>query len=242
MGRIYSGLIAEDGYLFITNDTFGTAEDSSAIVKVNKFCGALIVTAMGNILIRVREILDKSFLRFRDIGDGLSIDLAEAIVASFNVEFQKEQSFKYNPLPFLLLLVGYNLKGQPHLEHIFVRNRVVNIVDKGDAKEYTTAFEIRETALADNLFYGHSALIQYLSQQLPLNALNLDIVKLFAYFSMVETQNIDKSLSQGIRMATVSMGDGFRWIMEEESDGLSDMARNVDTRLSEELFWFLPSI
>lgn len=235
MGGIYSGLTANDGYVFITNDAFGGERDGSAIVRVNDYCALLIVTARGNFLIGVRDLLDKYILKLKGMGDGLSVELAEAIVRSLEEEFQREPSFKQNPLPFLLLMVGYNQKDPSTLEHIFVRNRVVKTIEKDNTREFVTAFDIKEITPATNLFYGNSELIQYMFDQLSSDALGLETVKLLSYFAMSETQKLDNSLFQGIKMAVISRGHGFGWIMVEELKELSEMARDVDAELSKSL-------
>lgn len=209
MGAIYSGFLSNDGYLFITNNIFGIAEDESAIVKVNKFCGGFIVTAKGNFLIRVRNVLDKCLSKLNEVKDGSSMNLAITIVESFKIEFQKEPSVKENPLPFLLLLVSNNLKSPSCLDYIFVRNRIVKIMEKDQKRKYITDFEIQPPVPAKNLFYGYSELSQYLFQQLPSNGLSLEVVKLFAYLSMTEAQKLDKSLFPDIRMAIISKDNGF---------------------------------
>ncbi len=235
MGAIYSGLVSSDGYLFITNDIFGKKWDESAIVKVNKFCGALIVTARGNLLVRVRKVLKKCLSNLNGVGEGLSMDLANVIIESFELEFKRDSYFKKNPLPFLLLLVGLNTRQPTCFEHIFIRNRVVNIVGKDAEREYVTNFDNKTPVPARNLFYGHSELFQYLSQQLPSGGLNLEIIKLSAYLSMTVTQKIDTSLFPGIRMAIILKDNGFEWITVEEVQRLSNMSKTVETELSKEL-------
>ena len=49
MGGVYLGLLSDEGYLFVINDRFGATEHEGAIVRVNQFCGALIVTAKGRV-------------------------------------------------------------------------------------------------------------------------------------------------------------------------------------------------
>ncbi len=235
MGGIYSGLTANDGYVLITNDLSGGKRDGSAIVRVNDHCALLIVTARGNFLIGVRDLLDKYILKLKGMGDGLSVELAEAIVRSFEEEFQKGPSFKQNPLPFLLLMVGYNQKDPSTLEHIFVRNRVVETIEKDNTREFVTAFDIKKATPAPNLFYGNSELVQYMFDQLSSDALGLEAVKLLSYFAMSETQKLDNSLFPAIRMAVISRGHGFRWITDEELKKLSKMARDVDAELSKSL-------
>lgn len=236
MGAIYSGFISRDGYVFITNDTFGATEDASAIVKVNKYCGAFIVTARGNTLIRMKNVLDKYLSCLEHVEEVLSMELAMTIVESFKTEFKREPSFRENPLPFLLLLIGYNLKNHPSLDYIFIRNRVVKIEERAGKREYITDIEVKSPVPARNLFYGHSGLPQYLSQELPSEGLDLETMKLFVYFSMYETQKIDKSLFSNVKMAIVSKDNGFNWIKGEEIQKLSLLAKKVDVILSEGLF------
>ena len=232
MGAIYSGLVSSDGYLFVTTDTFGNDQNACAIVKVNKYCGALVVTPKGNSLIRVKEVLDKFHSSFKKIEGGLSTDTAMTIVNSFKAEFQKEPSFKEKPLTFLLLLVGCNTKQFSSFEHIFIRNRVIKIMEENNKKIYTTEFDIKPPVQAPNLYYGHSELFQYLTLQLNEKELELDALKLLTYFSMVETQKVDSSLYRNIRMAIISKGNGFKWIKDGNIHMLSDMTKGVDESLS----------
>jgi hypothetical protein len=235
MGSIYSGFLSNNGYLFITNDIFGITEDEGAIVKVNNLCGALIVTTRRDLLIRMRNLLDRCLFNLTDMGEGLSINLARIIVDSFKREFQKEPNFKENPLPFLMLLVGYTPKQPSCPEHIFIRNRVIEIIEKNVTKEYVTDFEIQTPVPAKNLFYGHSELIQFLFQQLPAEGLDLEMMKLFAYFSITETHKIDGAIFPDVRMASISKDNGFEWIKAEEMDRLSSMAKSVEIKLSKGL-------
>jgi len=235
MESVYSGILSTDGYLFITNDIFGDAVDECAIVKVNRFCGALIVTARGNFLKRVRKLLNKYITEPDGAGNGLSMDLAREIIDFFRFEFQQDPSYRENPLPFLLLLVGYNLKQPACLEHIFVRNRVVKISERIEVKEYITDFDIQSPVPAKNLFYGHSELSHYLSQQLPLQSLDLESGKLISLFAMNQTQKIDKSISPDFRMAVIKEGIGFIWIDGKELQSLSDKSRLLEAELSDRL-------
>lgn len=235
MNAVYSGHISREGYLFITNNVFGTAENESAIVRVNNCCGAFIVTAQGDTLIKVRSLLDSLLPTIAYRGEGLSMELAMAISDSFKREFQKGSSFRENPLPFLLLLIGYNLKNHPSLDYIFMRNRVVKIEERAGKREYVTDMEIKSPVPARNLFYGHSGLPQYLSQELPSEGLDLETMKLFVYFSMYEIQKIDKSLCPNVRMAIISEDNGFNWVKGEEIQKLSLLAKKVDVILSEGL-------
>jgi hypothetical protein len=235
MGGVYLGLLSERDYLFVTNDKFGSTEQEGAIVRVNKFCGALIVTAKGRFLIRVREVLDKSLFHLNWPEEGISIDLARAIVESLEQEFQREPHFRQNPLPFLLLLVGCSSKEPSSFEHIFIRNRVVEIIEKGGEKEYITRSEIQPPVPAPHLFYGHSELPEYLLRQIAPNDLNSEGMKILAYLVLSETQKIDESLFPGILMATVSRENGFEWVKEEELYRLSGLAKTVDRTFTEKL-------
>jgi len=236
MEAIYSGLAAQGGYVLVTNDTFGAGENEGAIARINDHCGAFIVTARGKTLPRVRDVLDKCIANLNGMGNGLSEELAKAIVKSFTMKHREDPAFKENPLPFLLLLVGYNFKQPPSLEHIFVRNRVVKIEEHEGKREYITAFDMNTSVPARNLFFGYAELSEYLSERLPLCELDLEAVKLFAYHSMAETQRVDKSLSPDIRMATISESDGFEWIPGEALESLSGMSKNVTQDLSKRLF------
>ena len=235
MGAIYSGFVLPDSYLFITNAVFGKKEHEAAIVRINRFCAAFVVTVDQNLLIRANEALS-SILSSLNTGDaGISMGLAEAIVESFKVRFQREPFFRENPLPFLLLLVGYTREKSPRIEHIFIRNRVTEAVKKHGKTEYVTAFEIQSPVPAQNIFYGHFELSNYLSLQLPKNHLSLDAMKVFACLSLMETQNLDGSLFPEIRLATISEENGFEWITEKECRKICDKARKVDRLLSERL-------
>jgi hypothetical protein len=238
MGGVYLGLLSERDYLFVTNDKFGSTEREGAIIRVNNFCGALIVTAKGRFLIRLREVLDRSLSNINRSEEGISIDLAQAIVESLEQEFQREPHFKRNPLPFLLLLVGCSSKESSSFEHIFIRNRVVDIIDKYGQKEYITRSEIQPPVPATNLFYGHSELPEYLLRQIAPNNLGPEAMRVFAYLALSETQKIDDSLFPGILMATVSRENGFEWIKEEELYRLSGLAKTVDRMLMGKLSGF----
>ena len=239
MGGVYLGLLSEESYLLLTNDRFGTTEQEGAIVRLNQFCGALIVTAKGRFLIRLREVLDKSLFRLNCPEEGISIDLAQALVGSLEQEFQREQDFKRNPLPFLLLLVGCSSKEPSRFEHIFIRNRVVEIIEKDREKEYITRSEIRPSVPAIHLFYGHSELPEYLFRQIAPDPLKSEMMKVLAYLALSETQKIDDSLFPGILMATISKGKGFEWVKEEELCRLSGLAQKVDRTFTEKLSGFL---
>jgi hypothetical protein len=231
MGGVYLGLLSDGGYIFVTNDRFGSTEREGAIVRVNKFCGALIVTAKGRFLIRLREVLDRSLSNINRSKEGISIDLAQAIVESLEQEFQREPDFRKNPLPFLLLLVGCSSKESSSFEHIFIRNRVVDIIEKDGEKEYITRSEIQPPVAAKHLFYGHSELPEYLLRQISPNNLGPREMRVLAYLALSETQKIDDSLFPEILMATVSRENGFEWINEEELHRLSGLAQTVDRTL-----------
>src|SRR4030042_6480511 len=151
MGGVYLGLLSDRDYLFVTNDKFGSTEREGAIIRVNKFCGALIVTAKGRFLIRLREVLDRSLSNINRSEEGISIDLAQAIVESLEQEFKREPDFRKNPLPFLLLLVGCSSKESSSFEHIFIRNRAVDIIEKDGEKGYITRSEIQPPVAAKHL-------------------------------------------------------------------------------------------
>lgn len=240
MGGVYLGLLSEGGYLFVTNDRFGATEQEGAIIQVNPFCGALIVTAKGRFLIRVREVLDKILSHLNCPEEGISTNLAQAMVESLEQEFQKEQDFKRNPLPFLLLLVGCSSKEPSRFEHIFIRNRVVEIIEKDGEKEYITRSEIQPLVPASHLFYGHSELPEYLIKMIAPNHLGSETMKVLAYLALSETQKIDDSLFPGILMASVSREKGFEWVKEEELYKLSGLAKKVDQIFTEKLSGFLP--
>jgi len=238
MGGVYLGLLSEGGYIFATNDTFGPTEHEGAIIRLNTFCGALVVTAKGRFLIRLREVLDKCLPDLNCSGEGISIDLAQAIVGALEQEFQGKPDFRGNPLPFLLLLVGRSSKESSSFEHIFIRNRVVDIIEKDGEKEYITRSEIQPPVPAKHLFYGHSELSEYLLRQMVSTNLNSEVMKVLAYLALSETQKIDDSLFPEILMATVSRENGFEWIKAEELYRLSGLAQTVDRTLTEKLSGF----
>ena len=239
MGAIYSGLITNDGYLFATNDIFGEAQEECAIVRVNRHCGALVVTARGNFLPSVKVLLERILPGISDT-EWLSGDLAGEIVESFKREFEKDPSFRTSPLPFLFLLVGFSGRGLRQVEHIFIRNRVVEVVNTDESKEYITGFDINHQGQSADIFYGHSELIEYLYMHLKHRGLDSEAMKLFTCFSLIQTQKLDDSLYQNIRMATIS-DRGFEWVKEEELKALQTMTAKFDTSLYDGLFDFFAS-
>ena len=239
MGAIYSGLITNDGYLFATNDIFGAAQEECAIVRVNRYCGAIVVTARGNFLPNVKILLERILPGISDT-EWLSGDLAGEIVESFKREFEKDPSFRTSPLPFLFLLVGFSGRGLRQVEHIFIRNRVVEVVNTDDGKEYITGFDINHQGQSADIFYGHSELIEYLYRHLKHRKLNSEVMKLFTCFSFIQMQQLDNSLHLNIRMAAIS-DRGFEWVKEEELKTLQTVAVKFDTSLSEGLFDFFVS-
>ncbi len=58
---------------------------------------------------------------------------------------------------------------------------------------------------------------------------------------MAETQKIDASLFPGIRMATISRDNGFKWVAVEEIQRLSTMSKRVEAEFSRELLGFFNS-
>ena len=235
MGAIYSGIVSRDGYVFATNDIFGASPDECAIVRVNSRCGGFIVTAKGNLLSKVMEVLKACLSRLHGMPEGISEDHATAIKESFLEERRKEPDGSQRPLPFLLLLVGYHPERPGSLEHIFIRNRVTDILEKSGTKEYITCFDMRPPVPSGNLFYGHSELSRYLSRQLPSDGLEGEITEILSYLSIAETQIIDKSLFPGIRMATLSDANGFAWVGEEVLHGLAEKSRKADGWLTQGL-------
>ena len=241
MGGVYLGLPSDGGYLFVTNDTFGAAEQEGAIVRINQLCGALIVTARGSFLIRVREVLDKCLSVLNGPEEGISIGLAQATVTAIEKEFQEKPHFRKNPLPFLLLLVGYRSKDPFSLEHIFIRNRVVDTLEKDGDKEYITRFDIQQPTHTTQLFYGHSELTEYLLRQVTPNSITSEMMKVLAYLALTETQKIDDSVFPRILMATLSRDRGFDWVREEEIHRLSGLAERVDRMLTGKLSSYFTS-
>lgn len=240
MGAIYTGLVCRGGYLFTTNDAFGETESEGAIHRVNRLCGALIVTARGGFLRRVKDLLTR--MPAREGGEGLSAELARDIVSWLEEEFARDPSFRVQPLPFLLLLVGYGAGNPGRLEWVFLRHRVVNAVETAGAKHYSTEFDVQAPAAAESLFFGHAELTDYLYRQLPPGGLGLESMMVFSSFAMAETRKIDQSIYPHLRMAVLSP-DGFRWVGEAESARLSALAGEVDgslaqiTPVSEERQW-----
>jgi len=235
MESIYLGLANKEGYIFSTNDIYGESEQDCAIARINNYCGALIVTAKGDFLIRVKELLKLCLDNIDSDEQGLSIDVAKSIIRSFETEFRNNTLIKENPLPFLLLLVGYNMKNPTNIEHVFVRNRVVKIDENNGKREYTTKFDFQPPVSDANLFYGYSELSQYLAEPLSSHNLDMEALKISAYFSITESQKLDNSLIPGIRMAVLTEEKGFEWVTEEEIHVLSKIAEVEDKKLNREL-------
>ncbi len=236
MGSVYSGVVSREGYVFTTNDIFGASPDECAILRVNSQCGAFIVTAKGNLLIKVSEILKRCLATLQGLPVGISRDLSIAITESFQEKHRKEPGWMQRPLPFLLLLVGYNQERPRRLEYLFARNRVTGIREKDGTKEYVTSFDMQPPVPARNLYYGHSELTQYITRQLPTNGLELETIQLLSCLCVMETQSIDRSVSAGIRMATLSEAEGFAWASEEALHRFSEMGKKVDVRMTRGLF------
>ena len=97
MESIYLGLANQRNYIFLTNDIFGDGEHDCAIARVNKYCGALIVTAKGDFLIRVREVLAKCLPSIAE-ADGISDSLSKSLVEKFGKVFQENPYYRENPL------------------------------------------------------------------------------------------------------------------------------------------------
>ena len=51
---IIAGLRAKNGYLFINNKIAGDGRNNGAVVKLNEYCGALIITKKEDQLNRVK--------------------------------------------------------------------------------------------------------------------------------------------------------------------------------------------
>jgi len=236
MGAIYCGLLASDGYLFATNDVFGANREENAIVKINEYCAAFAVTAKGNLLIKVRRLLSEIVTDLGYFENGLSTDLAMAILKSFKNEFKQNLQYKTSPVPFLLLLIGYDSVNLSGLEYIFMRNRVVEIIEKDGEKEYLTEFDTLPSVPATNLFYGHAELPQYLYQQVLSDCLDLETMKLFVHFAMTATHKIDVSLFSNTCMGILSKDTGFQWIRAKELQKLSQATATLEELFSKTLF------
>lgn len=233
MGAVYAGLKSAGGYVFVTNDIPEGGLRGSAVIRVNRYCGALAVTARGNFLSRLNRL-------WEDVGgdpagrEGLSGEMAADMVRSFERIFREDPHYAENPLPFLLLLVGRRIGAGEGLNHVFIRNRVVNMQKKGSKKEYQTSFDIKIPVPAESLFYGNSDLVEYLYHLLPREGIDLGLMKLFACFSLAETRKMDTNIYKGVRMASLA-GGGFQWVGEEEIESLSRMAMTADREFSREL-------
>lgn len=235
MGAVYLGLVSNGNCLFVTNDFFGEAREECALVEVNRRCGALVVTTRGSFLRRFREIWNRSVAPVAAAQDGLSVELADVIKTSFETVFGQDAVFVGKPLPFLLLLIGADLQENAGLKHIFMRNRVLATSVEGQAKKYTTGFEAHAPEPAESLFYGHSELARYWFRLLEGARPTLAVMKLVALYSLTETQRLDDSIYPGIRMATLSAEEGFRWVEEAELKGLASLMPAAGRLIGEEL-------
>jgi hypothetical protein len=235
MGAIYSGLVSRGHCVLATNDILGQDQSECAIVKVNSRCGAFAVTAGQPQLHRFMDLRKKNNLFSETENEcGLSPYVAETIAGSFEAGFRSDPAFISNPLPFLLLLIGYGA-GESGLEHIFMRNRVVTASPTQNKREYVTGFEIKPPVAARSLFYGHAELARFWARPLMESELALEDLMLLAYYSLAETQKLDRSLAPGIHMATLSASEGFRWVAESEIGRLSSLAEDFDGSLREGL-------
>ncbi|MFH2059855.1 MAG: hypothetical protein ABIJ59_13255 [Pseudomonadota bacterium] len=241
MESIYIGLTGKNSYVFGTNDIYGTKNSECAIARINRHCGALIVTAKGDFLIRLNKILEECFENLSIEEEGISIDLAKKIIHYLEEHFRKDSKFKSNPLPFLLLLVGFNLENSERIEHIFLRHRVIKIEEVKNKKIYTTQFDFQEPVCETDLFYGFSELSEYISGQILEKNAELEKVMRSVYFSLVQTQQMDSSLLPGIRMATLSESNGFEWVDEKVLDQISNQTEKLCKKLKGEMQTFLKS-
>lgn len=236
MGAIYTGIVSAEGYVFATNDIFGASQEDCAILRVNSLCGALIVTARGDLLSRVADVLRRCVGGREGNADGLSEGTAETISRAFLEDTRKAPDWKRRPMPFLLLLVGYGGPGPRSLRHVYVRHRVTGVKEVGGAREYETSFDIMPPAPASHLHYGHSELARYLSAGLAASDLGHDSVMILSHYSVTETQGMDGSISAGFRMAALSEKDGFSWIGEGRIRDLSARAAGLDRKVTQDLF------
>jgi hypothetical protein len=227
-GSVYSGLVSNNCCVFVTNDIFGAGQDDCAIVELNRHCGAFVVTAGNMQLKRFIELWRGSDIpRMAASERGLSAHLAETLAGSFETEFKRNPDFVANPLPFLLLMIGHNPQDSS-LEHIFMRNRVLEASVKEGRKEYKTGFEIQPPIPARSLFYGHAELSRYWARPLKDDRLDMPSMKILACYSLLEIQRLDSSLNPAIRMAALSEDEGFCWISGDELQRTSALAGSFD--------------
>jgi hypothetical protein len=234
-GSIYSGLVSNECCVFATNDILGPEDEEGAIVKINGRCAALVLTTGQSQLERFLALRKyKNVLDEAGREDGLWSRTAESIAASFETEFKADPVFAGNPLPFLLLLVGY-APGSSSLEHIFMRNRVVTVIPKQDKREYVTGFDMQPAVAAKSLFYGHAELARFWARPLKDARMAIPDLSLLAYYALTETRKMDNSIAPGIRMAALSADEGFAWIPERRIQRLSGLAERFDGSIREGL-------
>jgi hypothetical protein len=234
MGAIYSGLVSEGSCILATNDIFGSSTLESAVVEVNEACGALLITAKGGFLKRFRALWNNTIhAAIPPELEGLSPQLAETLVELFEGEFRREPDYAVKPLPFILLLLGYDRKGRSGLDRIFMRNRVREASETADGKRYTTGFDLEAPVAAESLFYGHAELVRYWFGLFEGTHLTSTALKLLTYFSYAETQRLDRSIYPDIRMATLTEKNGFSWVGEAEMQELSGLASFLGRRTRE---------
>lgn len=224
METIYCGLLAENGYLLATNDASDAGEGHCAIVQVNARCAALIVTTQAGQADRARTLLEDTLFRRETPGEGISRGIVTGIVKPWKTLFRKEPQYAERPLTFLMLFVGYTAAPRPVLETIFVRNRVVKSHEKGGVKKYATRLEVHDPSAAENMFYGHSSVCEYLSRQVAPASLTLPGAMLLATFTVAESQRKKGQQGADARMAVLDGTNGFRWIDIEESRAMAEKA------------------
>jgi len=232
---VIAGLSAKDGYLFVANNVTGDLCNNGDIVKLGKYCGALIVTRKEERSKNVRGVLNKYLNEKKERIDGLSDSLINELISFFKMEFQRNPFYEAMPLPFLLLIVGIGQNQQRRLEYVFIRNRVAEAIERNGKKEFITAFDVNPSVPAQDIFFGDSNIIQHLSQQLPCWKFPVDVVKLLSYFSI----SMYGSSTEGVKMACLSAETGFRWIDSGELRLLANNARKLDTILTDGLNKFL---
>jgi hypothetical protein len=238
METIYCGLLAENGYLLATNDAADAAEGHCAIVQVNARCAALIVTTQAVQGDRARTLLEDTLSHSKTLGEGISRDSVMGIVKPWKLLFRKEPQYAERPLTFLMLFVGYTAAPRPVLETIFVRNRVVKSNEKRGVKKYATRLEVHKPAAAENMFYGHSSVCEYLSRQVAPASLTLAGAALLASFAVAESQRKKGQQGATTRMAVLEAANGFRWIGIEESKAIGEKALELKHVMRERI---LPS-
>lgn len=232
---VLAGLRAKDGYLFFIDDLTGGPLNNSGIVKLSKYCGALILTSNGEQLKRLQQVLDKCIKDKIHENDDLSDDLVKRIILFLKTEFHNDPSYKSIPLTFLLLVIGTDRTRQEHLEHVYIRHRVKETIERNGEREFITVFDIESPIPAGDIFYGNSNIIEYLAKRLSCSTHSVEVVKLLACLSVADFDKNDPSSINRIRMASLSQDKGFDWIENRELSSLTEEAGEVNFELEKGL-------